>query len=97
AERAARDGVGLVVAVTGLPEPAERALAQAADHVPVMVSANLSLGVAVLARLVREAAGRLKGYDVEIVEAHHAGKRDAPSGTALWLGGEAARARGWAW
>jgi 4-hydroxy-tetrahydrodipicolinate reductase len=97
AERAARDGAGLVVAVTGLPAPAEQALAQAAQSVPVLVSANLSLGVAVLARLVREAAGRLKGYDVEIVEAHHAGKRDAPSGSALWLGGEAARARGWAW
>jgi len=97
AERAAGDGAGLVVAVTGLPDATEKALAAAAQHVPVLVSANLSLGVAVLARLVREAAARLRGYDVEVVEAHHAGKRDAPSGTALWLGAEAARARGWSW
>jgi len=97
AEQAARDGVGLVVAVTGLPPAAIHALDEAAGRVPVLVSANLSLGVAVLARLVREAAQRLPGYDVEIVEAHHTAKKDAPSGTALWLGQEAARSRGWPW
>jgi 4-hydroxy-tetrahydrodipicolinate reductase len=95
--RAAGDGVALVVAVTGLPEAAERELEAAARRVPVLVSPNLSLGVTVLAGLVREAARRLPGYDVEIVEAHHAAKRDSPSGTALWLGREAAAARGWAW
>jgi 4-hydroxy-tetrahydrodipicolinate reductase len=97
AEQAAGDGVAVVVAVTGLAPAAIHALDQAAQSVPVLVSANLSLGVAVLARLLREAAARLPGYDVEIVEAHHTAKKDAPSGTALWLGQEAARARGWPW
>ena len=97
AEQAARDGVGMVVAVTGLAPQAIQALDAAAKRVPVIVSANLSLGVAVLAALVREAARRLPVYDVEIVEAHHAAKKDAPSGTALWLAQEAARARGWPW
>jgi 4-hydroxy-tetrahydrodipicolinate reductase len=95
--RAAGDGIGIVVAVTGLPEEAERELDAAARRVAVLASPNLSLGVTVLAGLVREAARRLAGYDVEIVEAHHAAKRDSPSGTALWLGREAATARGWPW
>jgi 4-hydroxy-tetrahydrodipicolinate reductase len=97
AEQAAAGGVGMVVAVTGLPPAAIQALDAAAKRVPVLVSANLSLGVAVLAQLVREAARRLPGYDVEIVEAHHAAKKDAPSGTALWLAQEAAAARQWPW
>ena len=97
AEQAAEGGVGMVVAVTGLSAATIQTLDEAAKRVPVLVSANLSLGVAVLARLVREAARRLPGYDVEIVEAHHAAKKDAPSGTALWLAEEAARARGWPW
>jgi len=53
--------------------------------IPVLHAANFSLGVAVLARLVREAAEALPGYDVELVELHHNQKRDAPSGTALRL------------
>jgi 4-hydroxy-tetrahydrodipicolinate reductase len=97
ARRAAGEGVALVVAVTGLGAEAESALAQAAERVAVLVSPNLSLGVTVLAALAGEAAGRLPGYHVEIVEAHHAAKRDSPSGTALWLGREVARARGWEW
>jgi 4-hydroxy-tetrahydrodipicolinate reductase len=97
AEQAARTGVGMVIAVTGLAPATIQSLDQAAKRVPVLLSANLSLGVALLARLVREAARRLPGYDVEIVEAHHAAKKDAPSGTALWLAQEAAAARGWPW
>lgn len=54
-------------------------------RVPFLHAANFSLGVAVLARLVRDAAKALPGYDVEVVELHHRGKRDAPSGTALRL------------
>jgi 4-hydroxy-tetrahydrodipicolinate reductase len=53
--------------------------------IPVLHAANFSLGVAVLARLVREAAAALPGYDLEVVELHHKHKRDAPSGTALRL------------
>lgn len=52
---------------------------------PVLHAANFSLGVAVLARLVHEAAAALPGYDIEVVELHHKHKRDAPSGTALRL------------
>ena len=96
-EQAAQAGVGMVIAVTGLAPATIQALDAAAKRVPVLVSANLSLGVAVLAQLVREASRRLPGYHVEIVEAHHAAKKDAPSGTALWLAQEAAQARGWPW
>lgn len=53
--------------------------------IPFLHAANFSLGVAVLARLVREAAAALPGYDVELVELHHKHKRDAPSGTAIRL------------
>lgn len=53
--------------------------------VAVLHAPNFSLGVAVLARLVRDAARALPGYDVEVVELHHSAKRDAPSGTALRL------------
>jgi 4-hydroxy-tetrahydrodipicolinate reductase len=56
-----------------------------APRVALLHAANFSLGVAVLARLAREAAARLPGWDVEIVELHHHGKQDAPSGTALRL------------
>jgi 4-hydroxy-tetrahydrodipicolinate reductase len=57
-------------------------------------AANFSLGVAVLTRLLREAAAALPDWDLEIVEAHHGCKEDAPSGTALALGHAAAEARG---
>jgi 4-hydroxy-tetrahydrodipicolinate reductase len=53
--------------------------------IPLLHAANFSLGVAVLARLVREAAAALPGYDIELVELHHKHKRDAPSGTAIRL------------
>jgi 4-hydroxy-tetrahydrodipicolinate reductase len=55
------------------------------QQVPVLHAANFSLGVAVLARVVRDAARALPGWEVEIVELHHSQKRDAPSGTALRL------------
>jgi 4-hydroxy-tetrahydrodipicolinate reductase len=97
ARRAAEERIAMLVAVTGLSPEAERSLDETSRRVPVLVSPNLSLGVALLARFVREAAARLSSYDVEVVEAHHAAKKDSPSGTALWLAGEAARARGWAW
>ncbi|MES2639895.1 MAG: 4-hydroxy-tetrahydrodipicolinate reductase [Myxococcota bacterium] len=60
-------------------------LAAVNPALPVLHSANFSLGVAVLARLVRDAAQALPGYDIEVVELHHKHKRDAPSGTALRL------------
>lgn len=87
-------GVALVCGTTGLAPGQHRALADAGARIPVLWSANFALGVAVLARAVAQAARTLPDWQVEIVEAHHAGKRDAPSGTALALGEAVAGARG---
>jgi 4-hydroxy-tetrahydrodipicolinate reductase len=77
---------GLVSGTTGLHEAQRIALEEAARVVPVLWASNFSLGVAVLADAVARAARALPDWDCDIVEAHHAGKRDAPSGTALTLG-----------
>lgn len=76
----------LVSGTTGLSEAQRTAIADAAGRIPVLWAANFSLGVAVLSELVERAATALPGWDCDIVEAHHAGKKDAPSGTALALG-----------
>ncbi|WP_368407854.1 4-hydroxy-tetrahydrodipicolinate reductase [Haloarchaeobius salinus] len=78
-------GVALVTGTTGLTDDHRGALADAAGSVPVLHAPNFSKGVAVLTQLVGEAAAALADYDVELVEAHHDGKTDAPSGTALSL------------
>jgi 4-hydroxy-tetrahydrodipicolinate reductase len=91
---AAERGTGLLVGTTGLDEAAERALAEAARRVPVLVAPNLSPGIVALARALQIALRLLPGYDVEIVERHHAQKADAPSGTALLLARIAAETRG---
>lgn len=82
-----------VSGTTGLDTPQWNALAEAARTIPVLHAANFSLGIAVLTRALREAAAALPDWDIEIVEAHHAHKVDAPSGTALALGRAAAEAR----
>lgn len=88
-------GKPILVGTTGLDEQHKQALSDAAHHVAVLQTGNTSLGVTLLARLVREAANRLgTDWDIEIVEMHHRDKRDAPSGTALQLGKAAARGRG---
>lgn len=87
-------GVALVVGTTGYGEDLAAHLASSAARIPLLRSANFSLGVAVLARLLREASAALAEWDLEIVEAHHGRKEDAPSGTALLLGESAAAARG---
>jgi len=77
----------MVSGVTGLDEAAREALSQSAERVPVLHADNFSLGVAVLKELAIIARQRLgDGFDVEIDEVHHRGKRDAPSGTARMLG-----------
>jgi 4-hydroxy-tetrahydrodipicolinate reductase len=82
AARCGEAGVALVSGTTGLsPDQVER-VREAADSVPVLRASNFSRGIGVLESLVREAAAELPDYDVEVVETHHAGKRDAPSGTA---------------
>jgi 4-hydroxy-tetrahydrodipicolinate reductase len=75
----------LVSGTTGLDAGQREALTAASKHVAVLWAANFSLGVAVLGALVERAAAALSAWDVDIVELHHAGKRDAPSGTALRL------------
>ncbi len=77
-------GIALVIGTTGLSNSQAKVLRdEVARRVPVLVAANMSLGVNVLLSLVEIVAAALpKGYDVEIIEAHHRRKRDAPSGTA---------------
>lgn len=91
---AMKHGCAFVSGSTGLSPSQLAALDAAAARIPVLWSANFSLGIAVLTRLVREAAAALADWDCEIVEAHHRHKRDAPSGTALALGRAAAEGRG---
>ncbi|MGH8183991.1 MAG: 4-hydroxy-tetrahydrodipicolinate reductase [Rhodanobacteraceae bacterium] len=86
--------VALVSGTTGLTGQQRAAFADAGRDIPVLHAANFSLGIAVLTRCLREAAAALPDWDLEIVEAHHARKVDAPSGTALALGRAAAEARG---
>lgn len=80
-----------VSGTTGLYDAQRIALEEAGRVIPVLWASNFSLGVAVLADAVARAARALPGWDCDIVEAHHAGKRDAPSGTALSLGEAASR------
>jgi 4-hydroxy-tetrahydrodipicolinate reductase len=84
---AADSGVAYVTGTTGFGDDERDEIAQLASRIPVIQAPNFSPAVNVLAWLTREAARRLgAGYDAEIVELHHAAKRDAPSGTALRLG-----------
>lgn len=88
-------GIPIVVGTTGLEERHHWLCDQAAERIAVLQTGNTSLGVTLLAHLVREAASRLgEDWDIEIVETHHRMKVDAPSGTALLLGEAAASGRG---
>jgi 4-hydroxy-tetrahydrodipicolinate reductase len=89
------EGRALVSGVTGGGAELAAALEEAATVGPLLVAANFSTGVHVLAHAVRMAAAALPKHDVEIVEAHHRLKVDAPSGTALLLAQAVAEARGW--
>ncbi len=83
---AVQNNIPAVIATTGFDEAQLAAIEQAAQHVPIFRSANMSIGVALLRQLSRKAAEVLgDSFDVEIVEAHHNRKVDAPSGTALML------------
>lgn len=93
AETCAERGLALVTGTTGLDEEQQAAVREAARRVPVVQSGNMSLGIALLRRLVAEAATALADFDIEILETHHRHKKDSPSGTALLLGEAAARAR----
>jgi len=88
-------GVPILVGTTGLEDRHHTAIDSAARAIPVLQTGNTSLGVTLLAHLVREAAARLgPEWDIEVLEMHHRMKVDAPSGTALMLGEAAAEGRG---
>ncbi len=85
----------LVVGTTGFSEEQLAKVEEAAKTVPTMLAPNMSVGVNLLREVVREVSEKLgSGYDIEVVEAHHRNKVDAPSGTALFLGRAAAEGRG---
>jgi 4-hydroxy-tetrahydrodipicolinate reductase len=84
-----------VIATTGFNVNQQAEINRRARRTPTVLSANTSLGVNVLMALVADAAKRLgNDYDIEIIEAHHRFKKDAPSGTALALAQSAANALG---
>ena len=86
-EVCARLGKSIVIGTTGFPEPLKEAILQAGRKIPIAMSPNFAVGVNAVFKLAEVAAGILgDDFDVEIVEAHHRNKVDAPSGTALRLG-----------
>jgi 4-hydroxy-tetrahydrodipicolinate reductase len=88
-------GTPIVIGTTGLAQAHHDLIDRAAAEIAILQTGNTSLGVTLLAALVREAAARLgPEWDIEIVEMHHREKVDAPSGTALLLGEAAAAGRG---
>ncbi len=94
-ELAAQARIVHVIGTTGLKPKDDEKLKAASRHCRIVKSGNMSLGVNVLAGLVKRAAAALgPDYDIEIVEMHHRNKVDAPSGTALLLGRAAAEGRG---
>ncbi len=92
---AARTGTALVIGTTGHSEDDLAAIGAAAERTAIVRAGNMSLGVNLLMTLVSRVAESLgPDYDIEVVEAHHNRKVDAPSGTALMLGEAAAAGRG---
>lgn len=82
---AEKSSLPIVVATTGLTEEQIKHIEKVSGSIPVFRSANMSLGVNLISELAKKAAEILNGFDIEIVEAHHNQKIDAPSGTALML------------
>ena len=92
---AVRLGRSVVIGTTGFDAAGKAAIAEAARSVPVVFAPNMAVGVNAVFRLLEVAAGILaEGYDIEVIEAHHRFKVDAPSGTALRMGEVVARALG---
>ncbi|GHS90205.1 4-hydroxy-tetrahydrodipicolinate reductase [Campylobacterota bacterium] len=83
----------IVIGTTGLNAHQQNLLKLAAEIAPILYATNMSLGIALLNKLVFTAAKALREFDIEIVEMHHKHKKDAPSGTALTLAASAAKAR----
>jgi len=92
-EKAEKAGIGLVIGTTGLSDVEKTKIAEASKKIPIVQATNMSVGMNLLFALVEEAAAKLgPAYDVEIIEAHHHFKKDAPSGSALSLGESVTRA-----
>lgn len=90
-----KSGVNMVIGTTGFTSEQKALIANAAKDISVVFAPNMSVGVTLLINLVQAAAKVLsEGYDIEVIEAHHRHKVDAPSGTALRLGEAAASALG---
>ena len=95
AELAAQARAVHVIGTTGFEDRHLEAIAAAAHHAVIVRAGNMSLGVNLLTQVTRQVAAALDiGWDIEIIEAHHGRKVDAPSGTALMLGDAAAEGRG---
>lgn len=90
-----RHGVNAVIGTTGFTEEQKAEIAAASEHIAIMMAPNMSVGVNVTMKLLEMAAKAMStGYDIEIIEAHHRHKVDAPSGTALKMGEVIANALG---
>ncbi len=92
-ECAIQHPIPIVIGTTGLDAHQMNLLKMASEAMPILYATNMSLGVALLNKLVHTAAKTLEGFDIEIVEQHHRHKKDAPSGTALTLAHSAAAGR----
>lgn len=92
-EEAIKTPKPLVIGTTGLNTHQLNLLKDASEVMPILYATNMSLGVALLNKLVYQASAALEGFDIEIVEMHHKHKKDAPSGTALTLSESAAAGR----
>jgi 4-hydroxy-tetrahydrodipicolinate reductase len=94
-DAAVANGIPMLIGTTPLEERHHWMIDEASRHIPIIQTGNTSLGVTLLAALVRQTAARLgPDWDIEILEMHHRMKIDAPSGTAMLLGEAAAAGRG---
>lgn len=94
-DHALAQGLPLVCGVSGLDKRQQQSLIEASEQIPLLYDRNMSYGIAVLTRLLRDAGGAFsEGFETEIHESHHRHKKDAPSGTALMLGETLAESRG---
>ncbi|RXS44087.1 4-hydroxy-tetrahydrodipicolinate reductase [Idiomarina sp. 29L] len=94
---ACQNGIPIVVCTTGLDDNQQQQLMKVSEDIPVLYARNTSVGIALLEQLVALASAALSTADIEIFEAHHKHKKDAPSGTAIALGEAAAVGRQQEW
>jgi len=94
-DEAVRQKRAVVIGTTGFDAEGRNQIHRAAQSIPIVFAPNMAVGVNAVFQLLAVAAKLLKGYDVEVIEAHHRHKVDAPSGTALEMGRIVAEALGW--